>query len=437
MIKHFESSKQSDKYHKLVNKSTDNTGTPLVYDKHKTYQTVLGFGGAFTEAAAYTFYQMTPKQQEEVLHAYFNKETGLGYTLGRVSIHSCDFGLGNYTYLNDGDDTLESFSIARDQHYVIPMIKRAAKIANDPLHILASPWSPPAWMKTNNDMNHGGKLLPKYYQTWAEYYVKFLDAYKSSGVNVDMLSVQNEPAAKQVWDSCVYTAEEERDFVKHYLGPTLKKSIHKDVKLLIWDHNRDIIVDRARTVLEDQDASKYVWGTGFHWYMSEAFENLETVHNLFPNKHLLFTEGTIEGGVALGEFRTAARYARNMIGDFSHYNEGHIDWNLLLNEQGGPNHVGNYCDAPIIFDRKTQTVHYNPSFYAIKHFSAHVQPGAKRIASTLSSDRLKHVAFVNPDDSIAIVIQNESDTDATITIDNTHLTITAQSISTLILRGEA
>jgi glucosylceramidase len=437
MIKQFETAKHSEKYHEEVKNTTDNTGSALIYDANTTYQTVLGFGGAFTEAAAYTLYQMTPKQQDEVLNAYFNKETGLGYTLGRVSIHSCDFGLGNYTYVNDKDESLASFSIEHDHQYIIPMIKRAARIANDPLEILASPWSPPAWMKTNNDMNHGGKLLPQYYQTWADYYVKFLDAYKDSGVNVSMLSVQNEPAAKQVWDSCIYTAEEERDFVKNYLGPTLENSKHKDTKLLIWDHNRDIIVDRARTVLEDKAASKYVWGTGFHWYMSEAFENLETVHKLFPDKHLLFTEGTIEGGVALGEFRTAARYARNMIGDFSHFNEGYIDWNLLLNEQGGPNHVGNYCDAPIIYDRKTKTVHYNPSFYAIKHFSSHVQPGAKRIASELSSDTLTHVAFVNPDQSIAIIIQNETDADEIITIDNTNIAITAHSISTLILRGES
>jgi len=435
MLKHYETSKHSSLRHELVNRKTNKTSDTLTIDSSKTYQSMLGFGGAFTEAAAYTLSQMSKANRDKVLKAYFDKKDGLNYNLGRVHIHSCDFALENYTYIDDYDETLESFSIERDHRWVIPMIKDAEKIRGEKIELLASPWSPPAWMKDNNDMNHGGKLLPKYYDLWAEYYLKFIEAYKNESLNIFALTVQNEPAAKQVWDSCIYDAEEERDFVKNYLGPKVKNSPYSDTKIIIWDHNRDIIVDRAKTVLEDQAANDYVWGTGIHWYVSEAFKNLSEVHNLFPDKHLLFTEGCIEGGVQLGAFETGERYARNMIGDISNYCEGYIDWNLTLNEIGGPNHVENYCDAPIICDTKQDVVHFNSSYYAMGHFSKHVEAGAKRIDSTSSHPDLRHVAFLNPDGSKVIVLQNETENDISLTIDMdgfTHqLTIVKRSISTI------
>ncbi|MFW5891315.1 MAG: glycoside hydrolase family 30 protein [bacterium] len=439
MILHYQTAKNSNLFHKKIEKFSKIKGSQLILNIDKKYQKIIGFGGAFTEAAAYTFYQMPKDKQTEVINAYFNIETGLGYNLGRVSINSCDFSLGNYTYVDDYDTSLTSFNINRDKKFVIPMIKFAEVIRKDKLDILASPWSPPAWMKTNNDMNHGGKLLDKYKQVWANYYIEFIKAYNNEGVNIFALSVQNEPAAKQVWDSCIYSKEEERDFVRDYLGPTLENSSFKDTKLLIWDHNRDIIFDRVNTVLEDNIANKYVWGIGFHWYVSEAFENLTKVHNTFPDKHLLFTEGTVEGGVALGDFSTGERYARNMIGDFNNYCEGYIEWNLMLNELGGPNHVGNYCDAPIIYNTKTDKLFYNSSYYAIGHFSKYIKVGAIRIASKLESDKLNHVAFLNPNGDVVIIVQNETETNEIISfknIENANLNIKARSISTIIIRGE-
>jgi len=439
MIKHYQTSKNDNYYHQLVEDDLTISGSEIAINKGKTYQEIKGFGGAFTEAAAYTFYQMPLEKRNEVINAYFNIESGLGYNLGRVSIHSCDFSLENYTYVEENDKELKTFSIERDLKFVVPMIKEAQAVRKDEIDILASPWSPPAWMKTNNDMNHGGKLLDEYKEAWSKYYIKFLIAYKNVNVNIFALTVQNEPAAKQVWDSCLYTAEEERDFIKNYLGPKLVNSEFKDVKLLIWDHNRDLLVERAKGVLDDPIANDYVWGVGYHWYVSEEFENLSKVHELFPDKHLLFTEGTIENGVHLNQFHTGERYARNMIGDFNNYSEGYIDWNLLLNEEGGPNHVGNFCDAPIIYDRENDILHYNSSYFAIGHFSKHIKPGAIRIESKLDSKAVNHVTFMNPNGDIVIVIQNETETAevVSITTESKHnFNIKPHSISTIILQGE-
>jgi glucosylceramidase len=264
-------------------------------------------------------------------------------------------------------------------------------------------------MKTTKAMNHGGKLLPAYQQTWADYYIKFIEAYDERSINIWGITVQNEPAAKQTWDSCLYTAAEERDFVKNFLGPTVKNSAYPETKIIIWDHNRDLVVERATTVLEDPQAAQYIWGTGIHWYVSEAFENVGEVHKRFPDKHLLFTEGTQEGGVHLGSWTTGERYAQNMIGDLNHWVRGYIDWNLVLNEEGGPNHVGNYCDAPIIADTKNDRIHYNSSYYYIGHFSKFIQPGAQRINVQMDSSELKVTAFKNPKGQLVIIILNEEE----------------------------
>ncbi|MFP4287056.1 MAG: glycoside hydrolase family 30 protein [Candidatus Izemoplasmataceae bacterium] len=440
MIKHVETSKYSGYSEKIV-KNTINSGfLSLILDEHETYQSVLGFGGAFTEASAYTLSQMSEANKALVLRHYFDQTHGLGYNLGRMAMNSCDFALENYTYVKDFDETLESFDISREFKWVIPMIKDAEKVRGDKIKLLISPWSPPAWMKSNHEMNHGGKLLKKYYGLWAQYFIKFLDALEEAGLTVFALTIQNEPAATQVWDSCIYTAEDERNFIKEALGPALKASKHKDTWIIIWDHNRDIVVERAKGVLEDKEANQYVWGTGIHWYVSEAFENLSIVHDLFPDKGILFTEGCIEGGVRLNAFESGERYMRNMIGDFSHYCEGYIDWNLTLNEIGGPNHVGNYCDAPIICDTKTDTVYINKSYDAIGHFSKYVQVGAKRIKSTLDLEDVNQVAFINPDGSLAIIIQNPTEKDIALNIQSSYsngfLTLSKRSMSTIVIKED-
>ncbi|MBY0014519.1 glycoside hydrolase family 30 protein [Paenibacillus typhae] len=380
------------------------------------FQRIIGFGGAFTEAAAYTLSRMSPARRAEVIRSYFHPEEGLSYSMGRVHIHSCDFALGNYTYVQDQDTELATFDISHDHQWVLPLIKDAMEVKGGPFTMLASPWSPPAWMKTNGEMNNGGSLKPEYAAVWARYYTKFIEAYRKEGIPVWAVSVQNEPAAVQTWDSCVYSAEEERDFVKNHLGPAMHEAGMDDVNIVIWDHNRDIMIERVTPILSDPEAAKYVWGTGIHWYGGEEFEKVAKVHELFPDKHVLFTEGCQEGGVRLGEWFTGERYGRNMIGDLNAWTEGYLDWNLVLDETGGPNHVGNFCDAPVIADTVTDEVHYNSSYFYIGHFSKYIAPGAVRIGLESAIDGILSTAFRNPDGSIAVVLMNESDEERSVTL---------------------
>ncbi|WP_152393295.1 glycoside hydrolase family 30 protein [Paenibacillus guangzhouensis] len=425
----------------VVSRRQAGQSADLELDPTVRYQEILGFGGAFTEAAAYTLSRMSKEKRAEVLRSYYDQENGLGYTIGRVHIHSCDFALENYTYVEDHDTELKTFNISRDHKWVLPLVKDAANVKGSPFTMLASPWSPPAWMKTNGEMNHGGHLKPEYAEVWARYYTKFIRAYEAEGVPIWGITVQNEPDAVQIWDSCIYSAEQERDFIKNHLGPVMHAEGLQDVNILFWDHNRDIIVERASVVLSDSEAAKYIWGTGFHWYVSEEFENVGKIHELFPDKHLLFTEGCQEGGVKLGEWFTGERYGRNMIGDLNNWTEGYLDWNIVLDETGGPNHVNNLCDAPIIADTVTDSLHYNSSFYYIGHFSKFIRPGAVRIG--LHADQnpkgIYVTAFQNPDGRIAVVVMNESDHDHPFTLGfGEHIashSLPAHSIATYVMKS--
>lgn len=385
-----------------------------VYDEVE-YQEILGFGGAFTEASAVTLYKMSKDKRREILNAYFNPKTGLGYTFCRTHINSCDFSLGNYAYVDDpNDEELETFDISRDKKALIPFIKEAKNIMGDGLKLFASPWSPPAWMKTTGKMNKGGKLKEEYFKLWAKYYAKYIKAYKEEGIDIWAITVQNEPKAVQTWDSCVYTAEEERDFVKNYLGPILEKEGLGHVKIMIWDHNRERIFDRAKCAFEDALASKYIWGVGFHWYSGDHFEALDAVNHMWPDKKLVFTEGCGElskkdGVMNLSEWEIGERYGHNILGDLKNHTCAWTDWNLLLDEEGGPNHVGNYCDAPIIADTKTNIINYENSYYYIGHFSKFVPQGSIRISSTCFTEKLETVAFKTPCGEKVLIVLNRAD----------------------------
>ena len=385
----------------------------IFVDPSKEFQTMLGVGGALTDAAAETFYKLPADKQQEILTAYFDPQKGIGYSLGRTSIHSCDFSSESYTYVTNNDATLASFNIDHDLKYRVPFIKAVLATAGKDFTLFASPWSPPAWMKDNNDMLHGGKLKPEFYNAWAGYYVKFIKAYAQVGVPIWGLTVQNEPMAVQPWESCLYTAEEERDFVKNYLGPTLVKSGLKDKKILIWDHNRSIMYRRAEAVLDDPAAAKYVWGVAFHWYVGSYFENVKRVHEAFPKTHLLFTEGCNApfSAARIHEWQWGEQYGISMINDFNNGAEGWTDWNVLLDQQGGPNHVQNYCFAPIHANTETGDLTYMSSFYYLGHFSKFIRPGARRIISSSTADDLLTTAFLNPDGTIAVIVMNPSDTE--------------------------
>ena len=383
---------------------------PVVFvDPAKTFQTLEGIGGALTDAAAETFTRLSPEVQQEFLTACFDREKGLGYSLGRIPIHSSDFSSASHTYVRDGDEALKSFSIAPDLKHRFPLLRGALRLAPD-MKLFASPWSPPGWMKTNGQMKQGGRLLPRYADAWARYFVRFIQEYEKQGVPIWGLTVQNEPMATQTWESCLFTGDEERDFVKNHLGPTLRRAGLGDRKLMIWDHNRSLLYQRAAAVLDDPEAAQYVWGIGFHWYVGDMHASQTMVHERWPDKALVFTEGCNYpfSWDTFNEWHWGENYGRSMIGDFNNWTAGWCDWNVLLDERGGPNHVANYCFAPIHADAQGR-LHYMNSYYYIGHFSRFLRPGAKRVACTTSQDDLLATAFRNPDGQVATVVMNGTD----------------------------
>ena len=395
-------------------------GTTVFVDSSKEFQTHMGFGGAFTEASAHVYANTSKENQAKIIEAYFDKEKGLAYNMGRTTVGGCDFALGYYSYVEDGDKTMDSFDMSHDDAQIVPMIKAAEAKAGQKLTYLASPWSPPAYMKDTKDVDHGGKLLDEYYPVWAKYIVKYIKGLKERGIDINMLTTQNEPEAVQPWASCEYDATEEARLAVDYVYEELKKEgLENDVKILIWDHNRDGLYRRTRETLAYPGAKDVVWGAAYHWYVSEKSENLSMVKDAFPQMHLLFSEGCVEvmnvsGGTSskegIGSWTHGETYGRNMINDFNNYNEGWLDWNLLLDERGGPNYVENFCEAPITLDRNNDEVIFNWSYYYIGHLSRYIKPGAKRI---LSRNDIEHdvfnLAYKNPDGSIVVVVQNEAD----------------------------
>jgi glucosylceramidase len=384
-------------------------------DPRRTFQTMIGIGGALTDAAAETFAKLPAERQTQVLDAYYSPDRGIGYTLGRTNINSCDFSSASYTYVTEGDKDLSSFTIAPDLKYKIPLIKRAMAASGNRLKLFASPWSPPAYMKDNNDMLHGGKLRPEYRAAWALYYTKFIKNYRQAGVPVWGITIQNEPMARQTWESCIYQPEEERDFLRDHLGPIMSTEGLRDVNIIVWDHNRDLMVQRALAIFSDSAAARYAWGIGFHWYEdwsggTQMYDNVALVSRMFPGKHIIFTEGTPANfdSTAYGRWSLGEAYGRSMIHDFNTGAEGWTDWNILLDEKGGPNHVGNYCFAPIHADTRTGQLIYTNSYYYIGHFSKFIRPGAKRVAVAPSRSMLLATGFVNPDGKVAVVVMNHT-----------------------------
>ena len=413
-------------------------------DPDKTFQQFIGIGGALTDASAETFAKLPESRQKEFLLAYYDTIKGIGYTLARTNINSCDFSSSSYTCVADGDKELSSFNIDHDMQFRIPFIKKVINSAGDKLTLFASPWSPPGYMKDNNNMLHGGKLKPEYYQSWANYYTRFIKAYEKQGINIWGITIQNEPMATQKWESCIYTAEEERDFLKNYLGPTMKREGLENKKIIVWDHNRDLIYHRANVIFDDPEASKYAWGMGFHWYedwsgSQQMYSNVAKVHEIYPSKNLLFTEGCASSfrKGRYNEWRLGETYGRSMINDFNSGAVGWTDWNVLLDETGGPNHVGNFCFAPVHGDTKTGDLIFTNSYYYIGHFSKFVRPGAKRILSIASRSQLLTTAFINKNGKVAVIVMNESNKKIKyflcIGLNAAEVTILPHSIQTLVL----
>lgn len=389
----------SGKEHNIIN----------IYDDI-VFQKITGFGAAFTEAAAVTFYKMSLESRKKILKAFFDSKEGIGYSFCRTHINSCDFSESNYACDEvEGDTELKHFNIDREKINIIPFIKEAQKVSNGNILLFASPWSPPAWMKTNGQMNHGGKLREEYAEVWAKYYAKFIRAFAAEGISIWGITVQNEPAAVQIWDSCIYTAFEEKEFVKRYLSPALEREGLGHIKIMIWDHNRDKLYERVKEAFEDNEASRHIWGSAFHWYSGDHFEALDIVKRRWPDKELVFSEGCREKGPAIGEWETGERYGHDIMGCLLHGTTAWTDWNIILDENGGPNHVGNYCDAPVIADTRADTLIFESSYYYIGHFSRFIVPGSVRIAHTCYTGKLEAGAFKTPEDNIVVVIMNSNE----------------------------
>jgi glucosylceramidase len=383
----------------------------LTLDPAQQFQEMVGFGGALTESSAWVLAQLPPAKRAEILRRYYDPKDGLGYTVARTHLNSCDFSLHMWALdETPGDYDLHDFTLAPMRKWLMPLLHDAIKASDGQLRILASPWSPPAWMKTNNRMDDGGALRGEYAPAWAEYYVKFVQAMKAEeNISIWALTVQNEPQAKQVWESCIYSAEQERDFVKTHLGPALARAGLGGVKLLSLDHNRDLVDKFSAAAFGDPDSAKYLWGLALHWYVSDDFAASSRAHAKFPDKPVFFTEGCCEGGRSIGSWEHGEHYATQMIGDFKNWVCSFMDWNIVLDQRGGPNHVGNFCDAPVIVDTATKEVRYGPSFYYLGQFSKYVKPGAHCIASSGGPAALESVAFANSDGSLAVVVLNRTD----------------------------
>ena len=362
------------------------------------YQEFIGVGAALTEASAYAYSLLPDNKKQAFINDYFSN---INYSLCRISIGSCDFALGSYSYSEKKD--LSDFSIEKDKKYIIPFIKDALN-ANPNLKFLASPWSPPSFMKSNKTLLLGGKLRDKYKQLYADYFVKFIKAYDELGINIDFVTIQNEPNAVQLWESCIFTPEEEAEFLVDYLYPTFQKNNIK-TKILIYDQNKDKIYSRALAEFNNEKAAKAAAGIAFHWYTGDHFESLSLCKETFPDKLLIHTEGC--AGFSTDHFHENG-YAKDIIEDFNNGANGYIDWNILLDNKGGPNHKKNYCNSPAMLKKDNTDYIKTPAFYYIGHFSKFVKNGARRIAYSKYSSDIIMTSFKNPDGSIAVIMLNKT-----------------------------
>ena len=413
----------------------------------KRYQKIIGFGGAFTETAAYNYSLMSEKSKKRIVEALFDKNKGLGYNFCRTHINSADFAISRYTYVEENDTELKTFDIGREKKYVIPFIQDAMDTAGESLFLFASPWSPPAWMKDTNSMIEGGRLLDKYYGVWAKYFVKYFEHFKEEGVNFFALSVQNEARAWQTWESCRYSAEEEGIFVHKYLKPALDEAGLGDIKIMIWDHNRERVYERPRDTFNLVPGSyDDVWGIAFHWYSGDHFASLDMANESFPDKPLILTEycfGTsraVQGKAAHTNWYGAEGYARELISCFNHHMAAEIDWNMLVDEVGGPFHDRTTgCKAVIVVDPENDEVNLEPTYYAVAHFSRFVERDAVRIGCSSLSEEIKATAFQNPNGDIVLVVlnqlHNEEELEIRLNSSAARVTFPAHSLTTYIFEA--
>ena len=465
----FETSEKGNALTKIITFSKNENSIVITINPDQKFQTITGFGGSFTESSAYLLNRLSAANRKKVLDAYFS-ENGANYSLTRTHIASCDFSLSNYTYAKvENDLDLKHFTIEDDKSDLIPMILEAKAISKDGFKIISSPWTCPPWMKDNKNYV-GGKLLPKFNDTFSLYFSKYLEAYKKEGIDIWGVTVINEPHGNgNNWESTLFSPKEMTDFVMNHMGPKLEKDGWGNIKILGYDQNRAGIKEWADEMYKDESTSKYFDGMAIHWYEStyEVFpKDLQYGHNKAPNKHLIETEGCVDSEIPHWQddawywkkeatdwgwdwasekekhlhpkYAPVNRYANDIIGCLNNWVDGWIDWNMVLDRQGGPNWFKNWCVAPVIVDDKNDEVYFTPLYYVMAHFSKFMRPGAVKIGCTINSKEVVTTAVQNPDGSIAIVIFNPTDAKQSIEIKLNNqkemISIDAKALQTVIIK---
>lgn len=424
------------------------------------YQEMVGFGGGFTDAAGINIMSLSATTRDTLIRSYFSPE-GLRYSMGRVPIAGTDFSTRTYSYDDvEGDVDLKHFALAEDDlKYKLPVIA-LARAAQGPssqeLFLLATPWSPPAWMKTNGKFNGTGGLLPEMREAYANYIAKFVNAYADRGEKLWGLTPQNEPLCGTLQDwpfnACLWYAPDMKDWIKQHLAPSLHAAGHRDLKIIVSDQVRMFLLPYVTEILSDDTARALVSGIGVHWYMDDVanLETLDRVHGLFPDQFLLYTEAC-EGfespedeRVLMGDWGRAERYASSIIETSNHFSVGWLDWNLAVDVQGGPNWSNNFVDAPIIVDAGKDTFYKQPMFYALGHFSKFVERGAALVYNSQmqpTEGGLMAATFTMEDGRAVAVLLNKADTPQHVSLKPGssselyyHFEMPAKSIQTLLFR---
>lgn len=400
------------------------------------YQKFDGFGGALTESAGYVYEMMDEEDREKVLHTYFGKG-GIGYNRIRIPVDSCDFSLNQLQAVTEEDEEFKTFSLERWKRYIYPFWKDIRKIARE-VEVMATPWSPPGFMKENGKRVQGGGLKKEYRAAYAEYLCRYIKELAEIGIPVKRLSVQNEPKAVQTWDSCIMDAEEEKLFLRDYLYPAMQKHGLTDIEIFIWDHNKERLYERACATI-DETTGHMIKGIAFHWYSGDHFEQLRMVRDKYPELQLILSEACIEYSKygAEDELNNVKKYAHEIIGNLNAGMNAFYDWNMLLDENGGPNHAGNFCDAPFLYHAGEKRLEERMTLSAIAHFSKYIKAGAVRIGHSCYTDKIEAAALKNPDGSVVVVMLNPTQKDLPVTFrikdECVSTTVKACSISTGVI----
>ncbi|XP_050667067.1 lysosomal acid glucosylceramidase-like [Leptidea sinapis] len=405
-------------------KSDDFSKFHFVLHPKKTYQKIQGFGGAVSDAAGINWKSLPPKLRKSLIDSYYGIR-GLEYNMARVPIGGSDFSTHPYAYNESpvNDTHLTNFTLApEDFQYKLPMIHQMLGVSKVPLDIVATTWSPPPWMKTNNAFTGYSRLRKEYYQTYADYHLKFLQTYKSEGVPIWGITTTNEPINGVLnlapFNTLGWTPGEMGEWIVNNLGPTIRNSEFKDLNILTCDDQRVTIPLWFNIlIMEHPEALKYIDGIAVHYYTDKfsPADILDLVTKNHPDKFILGTEAC-EGSypwespkVLLGSWDRAKTYVTDIIKDLNHNIVGWIDWNLCLDSRGGPNWAKNFVDSPIIVFADKQEFYKQPMYYALGHITKFVPKQSYRIAVETSKTSVKSVAFVTPRNTTVIVMYNDDD----------------------------